>query len=39
VHAHPEDIADIEIMSDAVVHDIDTQEQYQDELRRSGAEQ
>ena len=39
IHSHPDDIADIEIASDAVLRDIDTQEQYQDELRRSRAEQ
>ncbi len=39
IHAHPGDIAEVEIPSDAVVRDIDTQERYEDERRRSLAEQ
>ena len=39
IHSHPDDIAEIETASDAVLRDIDTREQYRDELRRSRAEQ
>lgn len=39
IHSHPEDITEIESASDAVLRDIDTREQYRDELRRSRAEQ
>jgi molybdenum cofactor cytidylyltransferase len=39
IHSHPDDIAEIETASDAVIRDIDTREQYRDELRRSRAEQ
>lgn len=35
VHAHPDDIVEVEFSSDAFVRDIDTREQYEDELRRS----
>jgi len=35
VHAHPDDIVEVEFPSDAFVRDIDTREQYEDELRRS----
>jgi len=35
VHAHPDDIVEVEFSSDAFVRDIDTGEQYEDELRRS----
>ena len=36
VHAHPDDLVEVELPSDAVIRDIDTQEDYQDELRRAG---
>jgi molybdenum cofactor cytidylyltransferase len=39
IHSHPDDIIEIESPSDAVIRDIDTREQYRDELRRSLAEQ
>ncbi|MCJ7822844.1 MAG: nucleotidyltransferase family protein [Armatimonadetes bacterium] len=39
IHSRPDDIAEIETASDAVIRDIDTREQYHDELRRSHAEQ
>jgi molybdenum cofactor cytidylyltransferase len=39
IHSHPDDIVDVEMPTDAVTRDIDTQEQYQDELRRSLTEQ
>ena len=35
VHAHPHDIVEVEFPSDAFVRDIDTREQYEDEVRRS----
>jgi molybdenum cofactor cytidylyltransferase len=35
VHARPDDIVEVEFPSDAFVRDIDTREQYEDELRRS----
>jgi molybdenum cofactor cytidylyltransferase len=39
VHAHAADIAEVEFSSDAVIRDIDTESDYQDELRRALAEQ
>jgi len=33
IHSHPEDIAEVEAASDAVLRDIDTREQYRDERR------
>jgi len=36
VHGHADDLLDVELTSDAVVRDIDTQEDYRDELRRAG---
>jgi molybdenum cofactor cytidylyltransferase len=39
IHAHSGDILDVEIPSDAVIRDIDTPEQYEDEQRRSLAGQ
>jgi molybdenum cofactor cytidylyltransferase len=38
IHAHLEDCLEVECDSDAFVRDIDTQEEYRDELRRSQAE-
>jgi molybdenum cofactor cytidylyltransferase len=39
IHAHHGDCVEVECDSDAYVRDIDTQEQYQDESRRSRADQ
>jgi len=39
IHSHADDVAEVEALSDAVLRDIDTHEQYADELRRSLAEQ
>ncbi|UCH34591.1 MAG: nucleotidyltransferase family protein [Armatimonadota bacterium] len=39
VHAHLDDSIEVECDSDAVVSDMDTREQYEDELRRFHAEQ
>jgi molybdenum cofactor cytidylyltransferase len=36
VHAHSDDLVEVELPSDAVIRDIDTQEDYRDELRRAG---
>ena len=38
IHAHPDDIAEVEFASDSLVCDIDTREQYEHELRRPLAE-
>jgi len=35
IHSHPDDIAEIEVPSDSVLRDIDTPEQYRQELRRA----
>ncbi len=35
VHAHADDIAEVAFPSDAFIRDIDTREQYEDELRRA----
>ena len=35
VHAHLDDIVEVEFQSDAFIRDIDTQEQYDDELRHA----
>ncbi len=35
VHAHADDIAEVAFSSDAFIRDIDTREQYEDELRRA----
>jgi len=37
IHAHPDDILEVECPSDAVLRDIDTPAEYRDELRRRGA--
>jgi molybdenum cofactor cytidylyltransferase len=39
VHANSADIVEVEFSSDAVIRDIDTERDYQDELRRALAEQ
>jgi molybdenum cofactor cytidylyltransferase len=35
IHRHHRDVVEVEVPSDAVLRDIDTREQYEDELRRS----
>ena len=39
IHAHHEDVAEVDFDSDAVLRDLDTREQYQDELKRSNSAQ
>jgi molybdenum cofactor cytidylyltransferase len=39
IHAHRDDCVEVDLDSDAYVRDIDTQEQYEDESRRSHADQ
>jgi molybdenum cofactor cytidylyltransferase len=39
VHANSADVVEVEFSSDAVIRDIDTERDYQDELRRALAEQ
>ena len=39
IHAHRDDCVEVDFDSDAYVRDIDTQEQYEDESRRSHADQ
>jgi len=39
IHAQPDDCVEVDCDSDAYVHDIDTRQQYEDEFRRSHAEQ
>lgn len=38
IHRHLDDVVEVEFASDAFIRDIDTQEQYEDERRKAGAD-